>query len=886
MQKIVHALIAVSLFIIPSISMADPNLDLWNALNEHRYDDAKWIVRLEKTVDRTFAPFDGALTILSLIVDGNCWDILDLLPDQVNDPDLDNNIDPFKSGQFYNAPSAPGIFPSSGSALDVILRRSADSDAQEDKRERSVEPEVGEMVERRTSKRQKQVVNYYEAHDEGINPFQVVRNGNDNNYNPADLRERMRAFMQSEDVEGGYRLLAEALQNHFFNEAYGISLRLYELVIENGMDIDRLLSIFKEIFGRGKNTLGQEYYGWLLYVATWHLEQQPIDVRAEHPKKQIVAGYREAADLGILSARYNLASYFSRIQDHEEACEQWMRYRKESPEPWQAAASLGGLWEMGLGGCVRDLDIAETFYREGHENGHPLSSYNLAGLLESERQSVNGQERQEILDAYRVAGENGYADAWYNLAVIHLHGWNGAQTQPDPNLVNLVEAENGFRQAFELGPLDETNAMAIAETILKDTQRLTDARIQEALHYLDIAIRHGSHEATFTRGVMHMNGQHVPQNIDAALRDFELLEAMNESFDSTHPEGLYFLCKLLFDRVMQDRNAEDRVEQLNRIITILMRADAYCAEFPKGNQKYRVTINNAAERISVLLADAHFQRALLLMARAEKISNPRERKVLLERVRLGCVNARRVFKGNQEVWDLSRRVLAELMGLSLQFALRPHLAEPTPFVRNGGESEQKRVRFSDAPPAVVLIERIGPKKWPQKPDLEHGNPYLEEARKYGDELATIRGCLTLEIKLELALAYYEQALRENSIVRIRLLRTAQHHLREVCASTPNDYKARLRSVDIALANALLDHAREQPLDSRLQILREARDLLQSVEGQNPSPEVRLNMRTIYEAIAETYEKLAKQSKDPKEQQQSAQRAAYYKNEARKLSANR
>ena len=204
-------------------------------------------------------------------------------------------------------------------------------------------------------------------------------------------------------------------------------------------------------------------------------------------------------------------------------------------------------------------NLALVSLNEAAEQGHPSALVQLGNsLLES--------DPQKALDYYRMAGEKGSAEGWFNLGHCLWEGTGTSSLDPD-----CEQALNAFHKAVELGDADAMYFLGVhylsqvehdkelaanednkplferLKSGLRLIEKAAEKRHSGALHYLalfylnghgaldippcseeafvqrlNIAVEHdGSGDAHFLRGSCCFNGENgYARNVEAALLDF------------------------------------------------------------------------------------------------------------------------------------------------------------------------------------------------------------------------------------------------------------------------------------------------------------------------------------------------------------------------------
>lgn len=252
------------------------------------------------------------------------------------------------------------------------------------------------------------------------------------------LNKEYKKFQQTRDFDFGCTLLEKYLTSGSYDKACEISSDLYNLLFDNE-PVEKtiiLLKKFEDILSLGEETIGPVFYAWVLGVLTWHTEEGHIDWRS-NKFSDLVKCYEESTKRGCFYARYNLANLLAKMEYNDEAVEHYLLYVKECPEPLASAyAALGTFYEKGWKDQPVDLVKAEYYYNLGHLAGSGASTCNLA-VLKQGKEGLSLSEIRNVCKLYKISGERGFADGWYNLGVLYMEGWLGKKISGKLNIASV-----------------------------------------------------------------------------------------------------------------------------------------------------------------------------------------------------------------------------------------------------------------------------------------------------------------------------------------------------------------------------------------------------------------------------------------------------------------
>ncbi len=615
-----------------------------------------------------------------------------------------------------------------------------------------------------------------------------------------DFSPQSKKTHQSQGYDKDFALIEKYLKSRSYAKAYEVASKLYNAFEPDHDNRVIILQKFEEILSRGQKAIGKSFYAWLLYVITWHTEQGDLNLRS-NKLSNLVNSYKESAELGCDFARLNLANLLSRNQYLDEAIEHYLLYLKESPEPWEAYAALGTFYKLGWNEQHVDLAKAEYYYTQGHLAGCARSTCNLAELKQDKKE-LSTADRKEVCELYRISGERGFADGWYNLGVLYMdEGWFDKK--------DFSEAEKCFRKAYELNPTDETNGTAVAEAILKNEQEINLERSLEAIQFFEGAIQLGSHEAAYRRGVLYMKGNRfIEKNEELAIKDFEKLESFNCSEELSFVDGLFLLARLYLRA-----KSDDPLSLLDKTIAILNNAERLCSEWPNWKKTHlREDIHKARDPILELLIHARRKRVKLLLEKCKK-SEQNERNRILCLALYDCKHAADENKGftPQSLIVEHRYILGELIKLNLQFAKNPESANETKDISplNKGKKIKKSISFE----GVKLEETDSRKESESKNFLKKANKYLEQLKKVNGTTPQFMGSITVQLGAVLVkVAKGEQDIDD----RLVLLRQA----RDLYLKSEDTYILELNEVYKLFYQAYLDAALDCTDEERKRVFHE------------------------------------------------------------------
>jgi TPR repeat protein len=520
-----------------------------------------------------------------------------------------------------------------------------------------------------------------------------------------------------------------------------------------------------------------------------------------------------AAANGSYFDRFMLAELYEQNEMYEEAYKQWILYTLEAPEPWRAYASLGEICEITYPGHPCNITQAKDYYEKGHQAGCGQCTYNLACLLQAGA-IVDMDARNHVLKLYEIAGTRGIVEGWFDLGLIHNEGWVGCANILDncnnEEFIDLDEAEWCFKNSYKVNPKDCIIPTAIAEAIFLAECNVDQERFDEAMQYLHEAIELGSHEACYQRAVIYMEGygEFIESNRTLAIQDFEKLELMNESYESTFVDGLYHLGKLYLSETQPNTLLENRLSQLNKAIHVLKKADRSCYEWPNWrNREIKFNLYNRDD-VSQLLNEARTERASLLLAESQGLP-PIKRKIILCKSLHDCRQVE-MIPSLQRTYNY---ILKDLINISLGFAEEPESAETNSQGTPVKSKVKKSVSFCEKPPQVhiYLSEQKGHYRKP--PQIHITIPalvYLKDAIDYMRELKGIKGA-------------------SNRFI--------------------NEVSIKMSEVFLVEAEKIQD-----PF-TRLDLLRNIRDIIEAIPQQKRSEEIKVKLKITYLKFVNAYEQL-------------------------------
>ena len=189
-----------------------------------------------------------------------------------------------------------------------------------------------------------------------------------------------------------------------------------------------------------------------------------------------------------------------------------------------AQYELGVLYENGRG-VIKNPAVAAKWYRKAAEQGHAEAQYNLGRMYEkgwwwvdsfrdyfektgSRQTSAGSHQIADHVEAakwYRMAAEQGHAEAQYHLGVMYLEG-SGV-----PN--DGAETVRWYRKAADQGNADAKN----------EIERYPYNKFEKILN----SAAQGDAEAQYELGCIYANGlgtppRNIPTNIIEALKWFHL----------------------------------------------------------------------------------------------------------------------------------------------------------------------------------------------------------------------------------------------------------------------------------------------------------------------------------------------------------------------------
>ena len=192
---------------------------------------------------------------------------------------------------------------------------------------------------------------------------------------------------------------------------------------------------------------------------------------------------------------------------------------KEEIADWRVAEG----WEIFRradgppGGVPEDDAEAAAAYRVAAEQGDADAQNNLAinyatggGVPEDDAEAVRW---------FRLAAEQGHATAQYNLGNVYANGWGVPEDQ--------AEAKRWFRLAAEQGDPDAQHNLglmyAIGQGLMEANRVLMDTKDDaEAVRWFRLAAEQRHAPAQYSLGFMYANGDGVPQDDMAAHMWFNL----------------------------------------------------------------------------------------------------------------------------------------------------------------------------------------------------------------------------------------------------------------------------------------------------------------------------------------------------------------------------
>ena len=169
--------------------------------------------------------------------------------------------------------------------------------------------------------------------------------------------------------------------------------------------------------------------------------------------------------------------------------------------------NLGIRYDIGLG-VPQDAAEAVRWYRLAAEQGYADAQGNL-GLMYANGEGVP-QDAAEAVRWYRLAADQGHANAQITLGAMYAFGEGVPQDD--------AEAVRWYRLAANQGDASAQYNLGI----MNDTGRGVPQDDAEAVRWYRLAADQGDAEAQYNLGIMYANGEGVPEDDAEAVRWYRL----------------------------------------------------------------------------------------------------------------------------------------------------------------------------------------------------------------------------------------------------------------------------------------------------------------------------------------------------------------------------
>lgn len=223
--------------------------------------------------------------------------------------------------------------------------------------------------------------------------------------------------------------------------------------------------------------------------------------------------FRQAAEAGHPAAQAamgQLASFGDGVPQSKQEARRWYELAAAQGDP-MSLYNIGLYWDRGIGG-PQDRARALDYYRKGAAAGEDRAAYNAGQIL-----FVGDGVPPDAAEGTRliaIAAAKGNTVAQVSLGYIYE---NGIGVRKDAR-----RAMDLYALAEKAGhPKASERLLRLANIVLEEGLALErDRKGQAALEMQDLACHYGQFYACYNAGRLHVTGEIVPKNLNAALIRF------------------------------------------------------------------------------------------------------------------------------------------------------------------------------------------------------------------------------------------------------------------------------------------------------------------------------------------------------------------------------